>query len=93
MVEVVYKEKTFLNTSTTALDNKKHMKVSTCPYCNISTDATRVGIKNNALPINSIFFLLYLSAKIPDGISKITFIKYEIVTKTIYPLEDIPFSR
>lgn len=45
MVEVVYKEKTFLNTSTTALDNKKHMKVSTCPYCNISTDATRVEIK------------------------------------------------
>lgn len=46
MVEVVYKEKTFLNTSTTALDNKKHMKVSTCPYCNISTDATRVEIKS-----------------------------------------------
>lgn len=45
MVDVVYKEKTFLNTSTTTLDNKKHMKVSTCPYCNISTDATRVGIK------------------------------------------------
>lgn len=46
MVEVVYKEKTFLNTSTTTLDNKKHMKESTCPYYNISTDATRVGIKS-----------------------------------------------
>lgn len=45
MVDVVYKEKIFLNISTTTLDNKKHMKVSTCPYCNISTDATRVGIK------------------------------------------------
>ena len=53
----------------------------------------KVENKNNALPINNIFFLLYLSAKIPDGISKITFIKYEIVTKNIYPLEEIPFSR
>ena len=45
----------------------------------VRPDANKVEIKNKALPINNIFFLLYLSAKIPDGISKITFIKYEIV--------------
>lgn len=46
MVDVVYKEKTFLNTYTPTLENKKYMKVLTCPYCNISTDATQTVIKS-----------------------------------------------
>lgn len=62
MSEVVYKEKTFLNTSTTTLENRKYMKVSTCPYCNISTDATQIGIKPFAIE----------NGLVADGIYKCT---------------------
>ena len=45
MVDIVYKEKVFQNTSNSAIENKKYLKVLTCPYCNISTDATQIVIK------------------------------------------------
>lgn len=33
MADIIYKEKTFINTPFTDLNNKKHSKVLTCPYC------------------------------------------------------------
>ena len=45
MADIIYKEKTFTNTSFSVLNNKKLSKVSTCPYCGISTDAIRIDVK------------------------------------------------
>lgn len=45
MADIIYKEKTFTNTPFSDLNNKKLSKVSTCPYCGISTDATRIDVK------------------------------------------------
>lgn len=45
MSNVIYKNKTFPNTSSYAsINNKKYIKVSTCPYCGIGTDAIQVKI-------------------------------------------------
>lgn len=39
MVEIVYKERTFNATSFSALNGKKYLKILTCPYCGVGTDA------------------------------------------------------
>jgi len=45
MADVVYKERTFSATSFSDLNNKKYLKVLTCPYCGIGTDANRSDLK------------------------------------------------
>lgn len=45
MADIVYKERTFTNTPFADLNNKRHSKVLTCPYCGIGTDATRIDVK------------------------------------------------
>ena len=45
MAEVVCKERTFSATSFSDLNNKKYLKVLTCPYCVIGTDANRSDLK------------------------------------------------
>ena len=49
MVDIIYKERTFTNTSFTDLNNKKLFKVMTCPYCGIGTDGTRIDVKAFAI--------------------------------------------
>lgn len=44
MVDIVYKEKNFGNAGYSSLNSKNYMKVMTCPYCNIGTDAPRLSI-------------------------------------------------
>lgn len=45
MAQIIYKEKLFPNNlNYTYLREKKYNKVSTCPYCGISTDATQVSL-------------------------------------------------
>ena len=45
MSNVEYKLREFYNTNFSVLDNEKYLKVVTCPYCQIGTDAITTVIK------------------------------------------------
>lgn len=76
MADVVYKEKTYINTSYSSLDNKKFLKVLTCPYCGIGTDATRTDIKGLYITNGTIAYATYKCTSC-DKIFHVSYVKLE----------------
>lgn len=72
MIEIVYKEKTFNNTTLGALNGKKYLKVQTCPYCNIGTDAP--GCESKVFSVDGGF--IYSSSYKCTSCDKTFFVSY-----------------